>query len=487
MKTINKIMILAVLLTGMPLCAYPVVRGTNEASPFFHYMMARLYMAEGRYLDAIGELENSIKLDPHSLYLREEILPLYFDLGDFDKARITAEEMLKMDPGHHEAHIFMAQVHRIRKEYALAEEEFRKALESKENALVYYQIGEMQMGQGRKDEAEKYLAKAVAAEPENLYYHIRLAQFFEEVGRSKEALNEYEKVLRLQPKALDILLEAAKIHLRLENNAEAELYFRKTLEQDPDNFAALFALSKISEQKKEWQKMSDYLSRIDLVKDDLWEVKVYLGYARLKLKDAAQAEKYFGQAERLDPQSSSKFFFMGLSYVEESDFAKAEPYLSRARGLSPGDSEILFYLGLVYDELDRDGEMEEILNENLSRNPGHAATLNYLAYYWADRKRNLDEALSYVLKALEPEPDNGAYLDTLGWVYFRKEDYKKALSYIEKASELLSDPVIWEHLGDVHSSLGNIKKAQKAYQKALETEPRNREEIEKKIEALPGH
>jgi len=485
MKRAGRALVLLLVLSASGLEAYPVVKGPAEASPFFHYMMARLYMAEGRYLDAIGELENSIKLDPNSLYLKEEILPLYFDLGDFDSARLTAGEMIKIDPRHHEAYLFLGQVHRIMKEYDLAETEFKKAIEAKESALAYFQLGEMKLSLDKKAEAVKYLLKAVSLEPESLYYAIKLAQFFEIEGRNAEALSEYEKVLKLQPDALEIILAMAKIYMRLEKIPEAEDSFKKVLEQDPDNFTALFALAKISEDRKEWQKMSDYLSRIDLIKDDLWEVKVYLGYAALKLKDPARSDKYFGQATQLEPHIPSKYFFMGLSCVEESLFEKAEPYLARARELAPEDPEILFYLGLVYDELDRDREMEELLTGSLSRNPDHAQTLNYLAYYWSDKNKNLDQALDYVNKALEKEPENGAYLDTLGWIYFRKGDLKKALSQIERASELLSDPVIWEHLGDVYARIGSVKKAQKAYRKAIETEHKKKEEIEKKIEALP--
>jgi tetratricopeptide (TPR) repeat protein len=94
---------------------------------------------------------------------------------------------------------------------------------------------------------------------------------------------------------------------------------------------------------------------------------------------------------------------------------------------------------------------------------------------WVDRNMNLDEAGVMIKKALEIEPDNGAYIDSLGWFYFKKGDYARALSELLHAADLINppDPVVYEHIGDTYKSLGNTAQALTYWQKGLTLDPGN--------------
>jgi tetratricopeptide (TPR) repeat protein len=94
---------------------------------------------------------------------------------------------------------------------------------------------------------------------------------------------------------------------------------------------------------------------------------------------------------------------------------------------------------------------------------------------WVDRNMNLDEAGSMIKKALEIEPDNGAYLDSLGWYYFKKGDFSRAITELLHASDLTNppDPAIYEHIGDTYKSLGNGPQALSYWQKGLTLDPQN--------------
>jgi tetratricopeptide (TPR) repeat protein len=95
--------------------------------------------------------------------------------------------------------------------------------------------------------------------------------------------------------------------------------------------------------------------------------------------------------------------------------------------------------------------------------------LNYIGYTYADQGIRLDEAESLVRKALDQDPENGYILDSMGWVYYKKEMFEKALAYLEKAARLVpDDPIILEHLGDVYVKVGRPGKALDAYKRALE-------------------
>jgi len=102
----------------------------------------------------------------------------------------------------------------------------------------------------------------------------------------------------------------------------------------------------------------------------------------------------------------------------------------------------------------------------------HAPGMNYLGYMWADRGENLPRALELIRKAVDLEPSNGAYLDSLGWVYFRLDRLDKAEENLVAASTLNpDDATVEEHLGDLWVKKGDMKKARESWKRALTLKP----------------
>src|ERR671935_1547634 len=105
----------------------------------------------------------------------------------------------------------------------------------------------------------------------------------------------------------------------------------------------------------------------------------------------------------------------------------------------------------------------------LSMEPQNSMALNYLGYMLADRGVRLEEALGYIKKAVQLDPANGAYLDSLGWAYFRLGNYDIAEEQLRKASERMgSDPTVQDHLGDLYQKTGRLKLAAAHWERALE-------------------
>jgi Tfp pilus assembly protein PilF len=104
----------------------------------------------------------------------------------------------------------------------------------------------------------------------------------------------------------------------------------------------------------------------------------------------------------------------------------------------------------------------------LATDPQNAAVLNYLGYMLADRGTKLDEALIMIKKAVELEPANGAYLDSLGWAYFRLGKYELAEDNLMKASQrMATDPTVQDHLGDLYQKTGRLKLAAAHWERAV--------------------
>ena len=111
---------------------------------------------------------------------------------------------------------------------------------------------------------------------------------------------------------------------------------------------------------------------------------------------------------------------------------------------------------------------------------------NYLGYMWVDKGMNLEEAGGMIRKALEISPKNGAYLDSLGWYYFKVGKFDEARRELLAALDVMEeeDPVVFEHLADTYEKLGNLKEAISFWEKALKLEPENADKIREKIAAV---
>ena len=143
-----------------------------------------------------------------------------------------------------------------------------------------------------------------------------------------------------------------------------------------------------------------------------------------------------------------------------------------AEKLSDSDDEksyIYFQLGSIWERQKNFENAEREFRRSLSLNPDSAMTLNYLGYMFADQSIKIDEAISMIEKALEMEPENGAYLDSLGWAQYRKGNYAQAEQLLKRAAEKEGvDPTILEHLGDVYSKSNRMSDAFIQWKRAVE-------------------
>jgi len=188
-------------------------------------------------------------------------------------------------------------------------------------------------------------------------------------------------------------------------------------------------------------------------------------------------------ASKLQPKNIEIYKTLGAIYLQQKKYKEAENAYKLILDLSPNDAEAHFYLANIYDELKDRAKAEAELKNALELKPDYHQALNYLGYLYVEENRNLETAETMIRKALEMEPDNGAYVDSLGWLYFKKGRIQEALRELERASVLLEDPVIYEHLGDVYFKTGDYNNAKLNWQKSLRLEP-NKDAVKNKIEAL---
>jgi tetratricopeptide (TPR) repeat protein len=180
------------------------------------------------------------------------------------------------------------------------------------------------------------------------------------------------------------------------------------------------------------------------------------------------------------------YISLAQAYSEAERTAQALKVLQDAQGKFPSDDGIAFELGSVFDKQKKFAEAESAFRQVLARDPENAIALNYLGYMLAERGERLDESVTYLKKALQVEPENPSYLDSLGWAYFKADKLDLAETNLKRAADQLkTNSVIQEHYGQVLFKLGRYDEAIAAWTRALagDGDSIDKADVDKKIRA----
>jgi tetratricopeptide (TPR) repeat protein len=175
------------------------------------------------------------------------------------------------------------------------------------------------------------------------------------------------------------------------------------------------------------------------------------------------------------PADRELYLNIAQVYIQAKRLDEAEQTVNKALAANskPEEQEFSrFLLGSIYEREKRYDLAEEQFKKVLATDPLNASASNYLGYMLADRGVRLDESVKYIQKALRLDPNNGAYLDSLGWAYYKMDRCDLAEPHLEKAARLMSDdPTILEHLGHVYMRMGKDTQAVQEWERALKEWP----------------
>ena len=290
--------------------------------------------------------------------------------------------------------------------------------------------------------------------PRQAQAHYMLGVFYENSGSLDDALFEYDQALRLEK-------DIPFVHLH-----RGSVFIRKG-----DIKRAIEAL----EQAKKLGGPSELEPGFVLA----------LLYALQNSPDKAsqEFEGVLKKAAELEPGNTSILKSLAGLYYQQKKLEEAISVCRIILKIESKDYETISLLGSLLEETGKRQEALEKFQEALKINPDYPPALNSLGYVYAEDGENLDQAEVLIKKALEFEPDNGAYVDSLGWVYFKKNDFAKAQGYLERAAQLLEDPEIYGHLGEVYFKKGALDKAAEAWEKSLRLDP-GRADLKEKLNNL---
>jgi tetratricopeptide (TPR) repeat protein len=194
-----------------------------------------------------------------------------------------------------------------------------------------------------------------------------------------------------------------------------------------------------------------------------------------QLADTGNPDKPLADVRSLlkgTPEDRDVYLRLAIMNTRLKRWSDAEEALDKADKLStkPEDKEYVYFLrGSTYEREKKYDQAEAEFKKVLAQNPQSSATLNYLGYMNADRGVQLEESLNQIKLAVSLDPTNGAYLDSLGWAYFKLGKYDLAEESLNKASlRMESDPTVQDHLGDLYQKTGRLKLAAAHWDRAVQ-------------------
>jgi tetratricopeptide (TPR) repeat protein len=288
-------------------------------------------------------------------------------------------------------------------------------------AEVFYGLGEVLASEGGIDIGAIYLQLSLLLRPDAPLALAAMANVYETTRLYEHALATYDRIPRDSPLGSNVAIRKA-INLNLMDKVdEAKDLLEKLARAEPTEIRPLDALGNIMRSRKRFE----------------------------------EAAQYYDQAIRLIDKPTkvhwNQYYSRGVSYERLKNWPAAEADLVKA----------------------------------LELNPDQPLVLNYLGYSWVDQNKNLKQAMGYITKAVRLKPDDGYFVDSLGWAYYRLGDFKQATMYLEKAVELRpEDPTINDHLGDAFWRVGRTLEARYQWDQALtlKPEPEEIDKIKRKLE-----
>jgi tetratricopeptide (TPR) repeat protein len=432
------------------------LRNDPEVSPFsILKFLARVNIELNRPEEARRVLREASRLSEADFYVFYELGLLDAEAGETDSALAAFGSALEIDPDFVNARIARARLFMNAQRRVEAEAEYRAILRIEPtNREALDGLAEILFTLRRYDEGVALLAPLHEAGSLDERGELVYGRFLYKAGKSEQALAIFRSLMKKMGERPALLRIVSEMEIERGHFRTAYGYLRKLVEIEPDRFENYIGLLLIlypgasgPSGPDEALKVSDaekrsYLEKaVEHARDGSPEDQFLLGSIMRKAGENGQAERFLLRAERLDPKNADIGLELAILYGHEGRFDDA---LARIIPLYENDRE----------------------------DPSLA---NLYGYLLAEKGEKLDLAESLLGEALERDPENGYFLDSLGWIRFKEGKYRAALDIFLKALDKVpEDAVIWDHVGDTFLMLNERAKALEAYEKSLGIDPAGR-------------
>lgn len=446
------------------------------------FFLADVYTYEKENYNAYSLLKIYIKEHPKDYLAKEKIANILFQEKKFNRAIKYLLEIPQKNRTYR-THFVLGKCYVNLNNRKKAIYHFKKATELNPKFLRgWAELAYLYELENDLVSAEKIYSKLISRGFTNKQLIFRVIEINIKLGNIDKAYSIAQDYLSDPKDLIDVI--AMFLNEGLYDQAEGLI---KTIENFKDEYPQISYFNAIIKLKK-YKDKDAAIKAINEIPEDS---NIYLNALDLKIKILIY-DKQYSVAEKILEQQLKKYtnnkklrIFLSDIYMLDKKFNKAKEIIEEGLKQNPGDKKLLFQLGTIYYKLKDINKSLSIMEKILKKDPDDSSALNFIGYTLIDMGTDLKRGYELVKKALLIEPNNGYFLDSLAWYYYKTKEYKKAWEYIKKAVQNTKlDPTIWEHYGDIAVKIKNLKEAKKGYKNALLNKPEDPSKIKKKLKAL---
>lgn len=436
--------------------------------PETYLLFAEMALESGQVDEAVHAVSELADVASEPLGLKR-LGQALAEKGDLGHAQPLLLRAARLDPGDHETWVALASVQEAAGSPAAAEESLAHALEiDPDGRDALLDAGRLALRAGSPGRARAYLDRALALS-DDPDLTLRISFIWLSAQRPAEASQVLDGARRSGTSDPRISFYAGLLHERSARWTEA---VRAYAEVPPG--AELFRDSRLRRAAalgragRPAEAVAFLRAALVATPDDVGLYPAYAEALEVNGKPA-EGERFLREAvaARGGPELTGA---LAVLLERQGRTPEAIALLTRAVDQQPKQESLLFGLAAAYERAGDHAHSIARMREVLALNPDNAAALNFIGYTLAEQGQDLDEAERLLHRALELKPETGAFLDSLGWLFFRRHDLARAVPTLERAVALEPDePVIAEHLGDAYLGADRKQDAVGAYRRALES------------------
>ncbi|MFC2075650.1 tetratricopeptide repeat protein [candidate division KSB1 bacterium] len=447
------------------------------------------------------------------------------DNGPWQESLIVHEKLVELDPSNFPYRIRLGQIASQLQKWDTAEQSYleaEKLANSPDHRLeIGLKLGWLKMRKGNFREAGDIFKQLHQDHPDHRdswQAMIGVAMSLQATGNLEEAVDWLNRAHERNPGNNQIKGMLLTLHKKLGNLPEAVELAEELSAADPKNQKVKLELGMLNLEGKEYHRAEELFDELIGLNPDEAGYRYYRGLAVWRSGRMGEAEAEFKNTVRMAPDRIEGWIHLGYVLLDLGKHAEAADSLASALVGAENHFELLslkctaefhlenfetaieygeaalkqrerhppamFYLAAAYERTGEFDKAVRLFRDLLEDNPNHHQAANYLSYMFSERGVNLQESLALIRRVVEAEPENGVYLDSLGWVYFKLGRLDDSLEALRKATEQNPDSLIYEHLGDVYMEKRMVKKAYEAYLKARTAGGDDQARIQEKVRQL---
>lgn len=485
----------------------------DDPNPAIYYAIAKDYSLLAKHALAAQAAKEAVRLDSTNIKYRENLATIYMNAFQPEQAIREYETLIKMDSNYVSGWYNLARLYQATKPLKALEIYERLLDRNGEEWELLLQTAEIYHALGRYGKAAEKYQKMLDIDPSNKPLQRQLAETHSRAGNFQEAIKILESMLEVDEGNVDALSTLADVYLEQRQFDKALGLYQKILAREKSNpevklRVGIAYFGQIQRDSTFVAKAKPILQEVNKELPNDWRPYWYLGIISATEKNDSLASKYLERVTQLAEWNGDAWWYLGTGYFEKGEYQKLLDTMERARKVLPKDSRVYFLTGLAYTRLNQpelaiemlqrslqlkpddvnalstlaltfDGqhrfkESDSLYEQALTIDPKSHLVLNNYGYSLAERGLQLERALHMALQAIEADPENSSYLDTVGWAYYKLGKYQEAENYISKSIATGSaSAAVHEHLGDIYYKLGQKEKAEKAWKQALEMNGNN--------------